>query len=57
MPTENTNDWPQWWHNRLGSVRIMVIAEGYVMARRPKGDPFTRSIGEFKNSFIKGKKL
>ena len=30
-----------------GSVRIMTICEGYVMARRPGKVPFVRSVADF----------
>jgi len=56
MPEENTKDWPQWWHDSRGSVRVMTVCENYVMARRPRCVPFVRHVNDFKIAFKEGKK-
>ena len=45
----------QWWHDPHTSVRIMTVCDGYVMARRPRQEPFVRSIADFTRAFKQGK--
>lgn len=35
------------WHDDLGDVRVMAVAEGHVMAQRPGCPPFVEPVGEF----------
>ena len=33
--------------DRYGPMRLMAVAEGYVMAKRPRGTPFVVAIDEW----------
>jgi hypothetical protein len=37
------------WSDEIGSVRVMAVAEGYAMCRRPGAMPFVRSIKELRD--------
>ncbi len=39
------------WQDADGTVRVMAIVEGYVVARRKGAAPFLMSIREFKAAF------
>lgn len=39
-----------------GAMRVMAVAEGYVMLRRPRATPFVRSVKEIEKLLIAGSK-
>jgi hypothetical protein len=41
----------QVWYDQHGTVRVMAVAEGYVMARRPRCSPFVDEIENFGKRF------
>ncbi|MFC6743370.1 hypothetical protein [Methylobacterium tardum] len=41
----------QHWQDADGPVRVMAVAEGYVVARRKGAAPFLMSVREFKGAF------
>jgi hypothetical protein len=38
--------------DHIGIVRVMTVADGYVMARRPRAYPFVRSVKDFNREFL-----
>lgn len=34
------------YHDRIGKIRVMAVAENYAMCRRPGAIPFVKSIAE-----------
>ena len=35
------------WRDEHGSIRVMAVVEGYVVARRPRATPFLCTLREF----------
>lgn len=51
MKNDVNLDVGQVWKDEMGEVRIMAVAEGYVMARRKGCAPFLENIVGFRKRF------